>query len=295
MARDEMDIPVVDITQEKAKLKEEKKKLKEENRQQKKEAKARAKELAKQEASLADADESSGGTISAVAVTIFIVLIWLAILGLLIKLDVGGFGSNVLRPILKDVPVLNLILPEDNTVETEDEEAYGGYTSLRDAVEQIRVLELQLEQAQTVNSADEEELERLRAEVERLQTFEDNQLEFEKIKNEFYEEVVYAENGPGVDEYIKYYESMDPTTAETLYAQAIAGQQVDAKLTEYAQAYSEMKPKEAAAIFEAMEDDLELVAQILNQMTAQERGDILGVMDPEIAARLTKLMNPSEE
>lgn len=295
MAREELDIPVVDVTQEKEKLKAEKKKLKDESRQQKKEAKARAKELAKQEASLDDADESSGGTMSAVIVTIFIVLIWLAILCFLIKLDVGGFGSNVLRPILKDVPVLNWILPEDNTVETDDEEAYGGYTSLRDAVEQIRVLELQLEQAQTVNSADEEELEQLRAEIERLQTFEDSQLDFEKIKNEFYEEVVYAENGPGIEEYIKYYEAMDPTTAEVLYAQVIAEQQISSELTQYAQTYSEMKPKEAAAIFEAMEEDLELVAQILGLMTAADRGDIMGVMEPEIAARLTKLMNPSEE
>ena len=27
------------------------------------------------------------------------------------KMDVGGFGSNVLTPILKDVPVINKILP----------------------------------------------------------------------------------------------------------------------------------------------------------------------------------------
>lgn len=295
MAKEEMEIPVVDVTQEKQKLKDEKRKLKEESRQQKKEAKARAKELAKQEASLDDADESSGGTVSAVVVTIFIVLIWLAILCLLIKLDVGGFGSNVLRPVLKDVPVLNLILPKDDTVETEDEEAYGGYTSLRDAVEQIRVLELQLEQAQTINSADEEELEQLRAEVERLQTFEDSQLDFEKIKNEFYEEVIYAENGPGVEEYIKYFESMDPTTAQTLYAQAIAGQLEDEEISDYAKAYSEMKPKQAAAIFEAMTEDLDLVARILNQMSAEDRGNILGAMDAEIAARLTRLMDPSDE
>ena len=29
-----------------------------------------------------------------------------------VKLDIGGFGSSVLRPILKDVPVVNTILPE---------------------------------------------------------------------------------------------------------------------------------------------------------------------------------------
>ncbi len=293
MARERNETPVVDVSQEKKRLREEKRKLQQENKMQRKAAKARAKEISKQEASLDD--DSEGGTVSAVAVTIFIVLIWLAILCLLIKLDVGGFGSNVLRPVLKDVPVLNLILPKDDITETTDGEAYGGYTSLREAVEQIKALELQIVQLQTIGNADEEELAQLRAEVERLRTFEENQLSFEKIKNEFYEEVIYAENGPGVEAYIEYFESMDPTTAQTLYAQVIAEQQVDAQLQAYAQAYSEMKPKEAAAIFEAMTDDLELVAKILNQMTAEDRGNILGVMDPTVAAMLTKLMDPDAQ
>ena len=293
MAREKNEAPAVDVSQEKKRLKAERRNLQRENKAQRKAAKARAKEISKQEAALDE--ESEGGTVSAVAVTIFIVLIWLAILCLLIKLDVGGFGSNVLRPVLKDVPVLNLILPKDETTETTDQEAYGGYTSLREAVEQIKALELQIEQLQTIGNADEEELAALRAEVERLRTFEENQLNFEKIKNEFYEEVIYAENGPGVEAYIEYFESMDPTTAQTLYAQVIAEQQVDAQLEAYAQAYSEMKPKEAAAIFEAMTDDLELVAKILYQMTAEERGDILGVMDPAVAAMLTKLMDPDTQ
>lgn len=284
------EIPVVDITAEKKKLKEERKKLKAESRAQKKEAKARAKEISKQESELDD-DDSESGTGSAILVTFFIILVWIAILCLLIKLDVGGFGSNVLRPVLKDVPVLSWILPEDHETETTDEEAYGGYTSLRDAVDQILILEQQLEQLQTVNSADAEELERLRAELERLQSFEDDYLEFEKIKNEFYQEVVYAANGPGVDAYIKYFESMDPTTAEEIYARVIAEQAQDLEMSSYASAYSSMKPKQAADIFEAM-DDLELVAKILGQMSAEERGAIMGVMTPEFAGRLTRIMDP---
>lgn len=284
------EIPVVDVTAEKKKLKEERKKLKAESRTQKKEAKARAKEISKQESELDD-DDTESGTGSAILVTFFIILVWIAILCLLIKLDVGGFGSNVLRPVLKDVPVLSWILPEDHETETTDEEAYGGYTSLRDAVDQILILEQQLEQLQTVNSADAEELERLRAELERLQSFEDDYLEFEKIKNEFYQEVVYAANGPGVDEYIKYFESMDPTTAEEIYARVIAEQAQDLEMSSYASAYSSMKPKQAADIFEAM-DDLELVAKILGQMSAEERGAIMGVMTPEFAGRLTRIMDP---
>jgi flagellar motility protein MotE (MotC chaperone) len=193
---------------------------------------------------------------------------------------------------LKDVPVVNKILPAESTVTTDDVEEYGGYTSLREAVDYIKELELEIEQMQSESNVDTEQLEELQAEVERLQTFEDAQVEFERIKTEFYEEVVYAENGPGAEEYQKYYESMDPTTAEYLYKQVVQQLEADEEIQNYAQAYAEMKPKEAAGIFEEMTDDLELAAKILNQMSAEDRGKILGVMDPEVAARLTKIMDP---
>lgn len=290
MADEILNAEAVDAKAEKKRLKEERKKLKEEQKAQNKEAKQKAKEISKQEAQLSE-DEDAGG-VSVFVVTLVIVIIWVAILCLLIKLDVGGFGSGVLAPVLKDVPVVNKILPSETVVTTDDQEAYGGYTSLKEAVNYIKELELELEQAQAANNTDSEELTLLRAEIERLQTFEDAQVEFERIKTEFYEEVVYAEKGPGAEEYQKYYQTMDPTTAEYLYKQVVQQLEVDKELKDYAQAYSEMKPKEAAAIFEEMTDDLELAAKILDLMSAEDRGKILGVMDPEVAARLTKIMDP---
>ncbi len=282
--------PPIDKKAEKKRLKDERNKIKSDRKAQKKEAKQRAKEIAEQEAKLAE-DEEAGG-VSVFLVTVVIVVIWVAILCLLIKLDVGGFGSGVLAPVLKDVPVINKILPADATVTTDDGESYGGYTSLREAVDYIKELELQLEDAQAASTVDSEELAELRAEIERLQTFEDAQVEFERIKTEFYEEVVYAEKSPGAEEYQKYYQSIDPTTAEYLYKQVVQQQEVDKEIQDYAQAYAEMKPKEAASIFEAMTDDLDLAAKILYQMSAEDRGKILGVMDAEIAARLTRIMDP---
>lgn len=64
------------------------------------------------------------------------------------------------------------------------------------------------------------------------------------------------------------------------------------EIQDFAQTYSEMKPKQAAGIFEEMTDSLDLVAKILNAMNAEDRGAILGVMDAEVAAKLTKIMNP---
>ena len=278
-------------TDERKRLKEERKKLKQEQKEQRKEARQRAKELAEQEEQYEDGPGGSGPVL---LVTLIIVVVWLAILALLIKLDVGGFGSGVLRPVLQNVPVINKILPSEKMANPgSGEDEYYGYTDLKDAVEQIKRLELELENVQAARQQEKENIDELRAEIERLKTFENNQVAFEKIKNEFYNEVIYADKGPGADEYIKYYEAMDPATAAQLYQQTIQKQQTDSEVKDYAAAYAAMKPKEAAAIFESMQDDLDLAARILNEMGSDDRGKILGVMDPEVAARLTKIMEPS--
>ena len=272
-------------------IKEERKRLKAEQKAQRKEAKKRARELADQEAEL----EEEGSNLPIFLTTVAIVGIWLLILCVLIKLDVGGFGSSVLTPLLKDVPVVNNILPSETPLGQDGEEVedeYAGYTNLKEAVDQIKLLDLQLEQEDLKITALEEENTKLKEEVTRLRTFEASQVEFERIKTEFYEEVIYADKGPGVDEYQKYYESIDPATAEFLYKQVVAQLEESKEIQDYAQAYSEMKPKQAAAIFEKMTNNLELAARILKEMAAEDRGAILGVMDSEIAAKLTKIMEP---
>ncbi len=275
---------------EKQKLNNEKKQLKQQQKNQKKEAKKRAKEIARQEEALMDEGESNG--LVTFGATLLIVALWLAVICVIIKLDVGGFGSSVLTPILKDVPVVNRILPGNSLTETADPDSYGGYTNLRDAVEQIRKLELELEQAQNDIKAKKDEIDALKAEVIRLQEFEQKQVEFQRIRTEFYEEVVYAEKGPGAEAYKKYYEAMDPTTAEYIYKQVVTQLEESKKIQDFASTYSQMKPKEAAKIFEEMTDSLDLVARILKTMNAEDRGAVMGAMDPAVAAKLTKIMDP---
>lgn len=282
-----------DAKLEKKRLKEEKKKLKAEQREQKKLAKQRAREIDDREDELSEGEDASSGSVF--AVTFVIVLIWIAILCLIIKLDFGGFGSNVLAPVLKDVPIINMILPsvsEEDTASPEQEEEYGGYSSLKDAVDYIKELELELERAQTSQTSSAEEIAQLKAQVERLKTFEDNQVDFQRVVTEFYEEVVYADKGPGIEEYRKYYEEMDPATAEYLYKQVIQQSEESRKISEYVESYSSMKPASAAAIFAQMTDNLDLVSRILEAMDSERRGAILAAMDPELASRLTKMMDP---
>ncbi len=277
------------------------KKLKEE----KKALKAQAKELKKQQKAMEEAaEDEEGGALSVILVTVVIVIIWLAILALLIKLDVGGFGSNVLAPILKDVPVVNKILPEGSIPETvsgnEAEGIAAGYDNLEDALNRIKELEQELDHERQVNDAAEETVDELTAELARLKTYEDNQVEFEKIKDEFDNEVVFNSKAPDISEYQKYYEQIDPTNAEILYKEVVRKQEVDEEIKDYAKAYSSMKPAKAAAIFasDPLRSDLELAAKILGTMSADARGAILaqiGDLDADLAGNITRIMEPEED
>lgn len=276
--------------EEKAKLKQEKQQFKQEQKTQKKEAKRRAAEIAKQEEALGEDD--GNGVVTFLA-TVLIVVLWLAIVCVVIKLDIGGFGSSVMAPILKDVPVISMILPSASpAVSDEEQEGYGGYASIEDAVAYIRQLELELEREQTASKAKDTENEALRAEVLRLKEFEQKQSEFQRIVTEFYEEVVYSDKGPGLEEYMKYYEAMDPTTAEYLYKQGLVQQQKNEKVEEYIQTFAAMKPKQVAEAFKNMEDNLSLVVEILNAMSVEERAAIMNVMDSELVAKVAKMMHP---
>lgn len=267
----------------------------------KKAAKARKKEerknkkLAKKEAKKNgtefEEEEAGGGKAAVVLVTVIIILIWLAILAVLIRFDVGGFGSTVMRPILKDVPYLNRILPETEDDESKEESEYP-YKTLDEAVAYIKELEKELADAKESNSKDNAYVADLEAQVAQWKEYKENEAKFEEEKAKFYEEVVFSDDAPDINEYRQYYESINPENAEVLYKQVVEQEQEDADIEDYVKAYSEMKPKQAAAIFDTMTNDLELVAKILSAMNADARGDILGNMNTDTAAKVTKLMEP---
>ena len=236
-----------------------------------------------------DMEDSLGNKILMAFVTILVVLIWLAIIALFIKGDFGGFGSTVLRPMIKDVPYLNWILPESDEIVVDTE---YQYETIDDAIERIKELEALLD-VQLGDSSDKAAMiEELQKQIAELQVYKLEQDEFEKIKEKFYEEVVFSDEAPDIDEYKTYYESIDPDNAEVLYKQVVEQIAHREEVEDYVKAFSSMKPKEAAAILDAMENNLQLAADILSNMKATSRADILGKMDPEIAAKVVAIMEP---
>ena len=254
------------------------------------------KEIDKEENKELD-EEKEGGKGVLALVTVLIIIIWLGIIAILIKTDVGGFGSTVLYPILKDVPYINKILPNQEstqgTYETADTQYQ--YSSLDDAVNRIKELELQLDEAQNKKKKDKQTIKDLKKQIKDLSSYKNHQAAFEKEKEKFYEEVVFSDEAPDINEYKTYYESIDPENAEVLYKQVVEQITYDDEVQDYAKTYSQMKPKEAAAIFDTMTDNLGLVSDILMCMGAQARADILGKMNAETAAKLTEIMEPSKK
>ncbi|MCR5095057.1 MAG: hypothetical protein K6B72_13900 [Lachnospiraceae bacterium] len=330
---------VLDEKQQRARLKEERKKLKAEEKQYAKEQKAKRKEIRNREADLDAEDVGSG--FATFVITLLIVFMWLAIMALLIRLDIGGLGSQVLAPVLGRVPVINKILPEGSI--PQDEEQVPGQpaasntaatqqgaqgdiiipgtgttgtqtTPVQDQTQQstvlptnpsisgdsdsnayIQQLEAELAQAQQRNNDYAQTIAQQQAELQRLQPFEQEQAEFERVKADFYEQVIYAENGPGIEEYIKYYEGINPELAAQLYQEALRTRMDTEEVRKYAAAYASMKPKKAAGVFEDLvnnKGDAELAARILYQMSSDDRGKIMNAMDAEVAGVLTQLLEP---
>ena len=273
---------------------------KEEVVDKKAEEKQRKKEEAKQKKAqhAAESDEleeeSGGSKVAVFFVSLLIIVVWFAIIALLIKWDVGGFGSGVLAPILKDVPYVNKILPDDAVEQVSTEDSAYAYDTMADAVERIKELEKELADAQNASSANADYISQLEAQSQELQQYKENEAEFEKEKQSFYEDVVFSDVAPDIEEYKKYYESIDPANAEVLYKQVVAQTAEDEQLDDYIKTYSSMKPKEAAAIFDTKTDNLKLVAQILDGMDADSRAAILGKMTSDTAAKVTEIMKPSE-
>ena len=185
----------------------------------------------------------------------------------------------------------NKILPESEVVVNTENTEYQ-YDSIEEAVEKIKELEIELDNATSSGSTDAQTIAELQAQIEELMVYKQEQADFEKEKEKYYEEVVFSDKAPDINEYKTYYESIDPENAEVLYKRVIEQIEEDQKIKDYAATYSTMKPKEAAAIFDTMTGDLKLVAKILMAMDTESRASILGKMNTDTAAKLTQMMKP---
>lgn len=222
-----------------------------------------------------------------------ILLFWIILFGVLIRVDVGGIGS-ALRPSLKNVPVLNWLLPPVTDEQLSWEENYP-YKDITEAVNRIKELELEVDALTTERDSLAKQVADLTAEVERLKVFEDNQQAFEERVKTFDKNVVFNDKAPDIEEYKKYYEEINPTTAEEIYRLVLEQLQYDEAVQEKAKILIAMKPSKAAAALEEMTADMDFVAKVLLCMKPSESSAILDKMDQLFVAKVFRKMADMDE
>ncbi len=237
-------------------------------------------------------EEKKGGLLT-VFIVILIIVIWIAIFALLINLDVGGLGTS-LRPMLKDIPLVNKILPavSDDEIAWENDLAYKD---IIEANQRIKELEILVDKLTIEGEDKDEEIAALTAQVNRLRELEQKMADFEDRVYEFDKKIVFGENAPSIEEYIEWYETISPENAERIYEMAIQKEAYNALIKEKADYYEKMKPSAAAEVFENMTADLEYVCKLLYCMKIQSVSDILSSMDPLYAAKVTRKMKEMDE
>ncbi len=238
-------------------------------------------------------DEKKGGGALTALVVALIIVIWIAIFALLINLDVGGIGT-ALRPVLKDVPLVNKILPpvSDEELAWENDLAYKD---IIEANQRIKELEILVDKLTIEGEDKDDEIAALTAQVNRLKEVEKKMAEFEDRVYEFDKQIVFGENAPSIEEYIEWYETISPENAERIYEMAIQKEAYNATIREKAEYYEKMKASAAAEVFENMTADLEYVCKMLYCMKAASVSDILASMDPLYAAKVTRKMKEMDE
>lgn len=238
---------------------------------------------------VADNEEGKKGKLGIMFLLSFLVIFGALIL--LIKLDVGGLGTKILGPSLKDVPVVNLILPEMPTEELDSGEVFDyNFETIDEAVERLKATEILLKEKEKEAEKLNETLSQNKAEIERLKVFEAEQLQFEQDKAEF-DRLVAEQADP--ETFMEYVERMYPESALEIYENIVAEKQVNEEIASVANMYQEMKPKNAAAILEeTVNRDIDMAAEILLQLDPSQAGAILAAMDSTIADKVSRYMYP---
>lgn len=163
-----------------------------------------------------------------------------------------------------------------------------AYTTLKSANERIKELESQLEAQGGTTAANSDYIANLEAQVRNLQKYKDQLDDFDKKVEEFNEKIVFNDNAPDISEYRSYYESIEPENAEKIYRQVMQRERYNEKAKELATYYANMDAAKAGQVLSEMKEDLDLICDILQNMTEKQAAAIIQELDNEYAAQITK-------
>ncbi len=198
--------------------------------------------------------------------------------------DLFGLREQVYIPLLRNVPIVNNLLPPPA-----DAAGTPQVLSQEQLLAKVKDLETQLDKSDQDLKAANDKNKLFTDELTRLQAIENQQLDF-KAEKEAYERAV-AEKDPNA--FVKFFESVSPETAESIYRELKGTVEDNKNLKNYVATYQNMDETAAAKVLEELvTTDMDLVVLILKNIDTKKTSAILASMTPANAARITKRMAP---
>ena len=230
--------------------------------------------------------EKKGGLLGKLIITFtllaFILLI--AVLGF----DFLGMRERYLRGVIDGIPIINTMFPAPLSVDDGGEPI--NLMTKEELMSQLKVLQ---DEVDSLNKEKENMAKRIgiyTAEIENLKEIELQHEQFRRDKNEFDELV--AMRDPAA--YVKFYESISPENADSLYRDAIDASERVRELKRLTNTVSSMDETASARMLEAlMTTDMDLVVMMLKNINTNISGLIIESMSSENAAAVIKRMAPS--
>ncbi len=247
-------------------------------------SKKELKKLKKQEKKENKKEKKRGGFLKLV---LFFIIIFGAIFAFL-YFNIFGIRSTYVDDKIVGTPIESVFAGAPGADEESGGKSTGGskaelQAQVDELTAQVTDLETQLEEAQDMNDL-------YVSQLDQLQPLAEEQLKFKEDKAEF--DRMIAENDP--EAFKAFYEEVYPDTAREVYEGITGNTQSNGEITAYVANFTAMDEDKAASILEIMAvTDIDLVVQILNNMSSEKSGTILAEMNPESAAGIAKRMAPT--
>jgi len=217
-------------------------------------------------------------------VLLAVIALILAIVALIV-FNVFGLRDNVIYPLLRNVPVISNIVP-DNGVAVNNGDISIDIAELEAETYALSIENASLEAQLEILTGRIEQLER---ENQRLAEFEANHEQFLSDRETFYRDM--AMENP--DAFMNFFDTMHPALAEELFI-SIAQEQVrDERWRNYLASWSNMNPVQVALVIESMlTTDMRLIVDVMLELPEPFRGTILNALAPDSAAAVLRQMEP---
>ncbi|MCL2620100.1 MAG: hypothetical protein FWD97_04105 [Defluviitaleaceae bacterium] len=233
-------------------------------------------------------------------VWLIILLAFVVIVGgftALVAFDVFGLRTNVVMPMLRNLPIVGPMFAEEYDLETGlPVQTYDPSATVAILEAQIAVMEQQLADATANYEAIVDEMSVLETTInehelenERLREIEEHHMEILADRERFEREV--AEGNP--EAFNNFFATMHPELAEEIYTAAMNQRALDERWQNYLSSWGSASPINVARAIELMATtDMPMIARVMVDLPVNQRVAIMNQLSTDTLAVLYRQMYP---